>query len=614
MTEVLRDESVLIRGKLNENFNDVGVENEYYEYEIDTPDEVLVFAEVIKSLGGRVLLVGGCVRDAIRAQEENKGKIKPKDIDIEVYGIDPIDLLKVVETCFCLKESGTIGKNFDVLKVFGKDGSFDLDISIPREDSKVGSGSKGFETTSRPDFSITEAGRRRDLTCNSVSYDPLEKIVYDPFGGVDDIKNKIIRVTDKEQFQDDPVRILRMMQFAARFGWEVESESEKLCAEMLERDKAIIRRNKRVIIGGTDEETKTALELMRNSAIELDNEPNERVFGEFKKMLLKSNKPSIGLEFARRIGLLDRYFPWMAQLTITDQDARHHPEGNVWIHTMKVLDAGTEIAIREGLSDEDRLTLQMACLSHDVAKPVKTIRQMVEIDGMEVEVISSGGHDSEGGWMSEEFINAFAPKRNKNFEPVLRSAVKVLVEEHMRPFQYYLEAKDGQDSKRKLGRLAQRLARGGTTIQMLSYLAEADQRGRKQGAGEISSREEVSELVEWQSWLEVECEKHKIYEKLPEPILSGSEVMQVVGIGPGVRLGLIMTWCHQDQIEGLVTDQTSAMNKAREYNQFLNEKLDLIIQSDIKGPEINGKMSAEAQWMIWMKQREAREMVCEYLE
>jgi tRNA nucleotidyltransferase (CCA-adding enzyme) len=402
-----------IESSLSPDFDRLPPENIYKEYEMEVPEELVKFCRLIESHGGRVLLVGGCVRDAIMSAEAGKGKITPKDIDVEVYGIQPKDLLSLADQQFGLEKNPTVGNKFEIIRINSRDGSFSFDLSLPRDDNKTGSGNKGFETTSHPEFSILEGARRRDLSCNSMAYDPLTKITYDPYNGKKDVLDGVLRATDPEKFVEDPVRILRIMKFAARYGWKIEKETEELCKEMLVRgsDHELIKRlrnekNKKVIVGGTDEETKESLELMNKSAVELDDEVKERIYKEFSKLLLESEKPSVGLEFAARVGVIDRYFPWLAEMQITEQEASWHPEGDAWKHTLQVLDAAALIMHREKMNEEDGLVFMLAALSHDLGKPTKTEKKIKN----GVEVITSDGHDMEGGWMSEEFINAFAPK------------------------------------------------------------------------------------------------------------------------------------------------------------------------------------------------------------
>lgn len=183
---------------LSRDFDRLPPKQIYKEYEMEMPEEVMEFCRVIKGLGGRVLLVGGCVRDMIISKQRGEEKIVPKDIDMEVYGIYPKDLMAQVKKSFDFKEEKTVGNKFELITVNSRNGSFKFDISIAREDNKTGMGNKGFETHSHPEFSIKDGARRRDLTCNSMAYDPLIQTTYDPFVGRQDILEGVLRATDEK--------------------------------------------------------------------------------------------------------------------------------------------------------------------------------------------------------------------------------------------------------------------------------------------------------------------------------------------------------------------------------------------------------------------------------
>jgi hypothetical protein len=182
-----------------------------------TPDAERAVA-VITALGGRPLLVGGSVRDRLLG-------IESKDIDIEVHG--PVSWLQLTEA---LAEHGrvdTVGAAFGVIK-FGRD----VDISFPRRDSKTGSGHTGFMIDVDPTMTVEEALSRRDFTMNSMAMDLNTNKLIDPFGGVSDLMQGIIRHTS-DAFVEDPLRILRAVQFAARFSMTIAPETAKLCRSIV---------------------------------------------------------------------------------------------------------------------------------------------------------------------------------------------------------------------------------------------------------------------------------------------------------------------------------------------------------------------------------------------
>ncbi len=172
-----------------------------------TYEKVILIAEKIKAAGGQALLVGGCVRDIFF------NKIS-KDFDIEIYGLTPKQIEDQVSD---LGKVSDVGKAFGILKIsFGQ--GIDIDVSLPRKDSKVSSGHKGFEVKADPTMSVAEAAKRRDFTINSMAADPLTGQLHDPYNGLEDIENRVLRITDAERFRDDPLRMMRALQFIGRFG------------------------------------------------------------------------------------------------------------------------------------------------------------------------------------------------------------------------------------------------------------------------------------------------------------------------------------------------------------------------------------------------------------
>lgn len=681
LTELNRFEACL-----SPDFDRLPPEQIYKEYEMEVPEEVMDFCRIIESEGGRALLVGGCARDMIISKENGEEKLIPKDIDIEVYGITPKHLSALIVMKFGEKTDKTHGNKFELISVNSRDKKMKFDISIAREDNKTGTGSKGFETHSHPEYTIKEGAQRRDITCNSMAYDPLIKITYDPYGGKKDILDGVIRATDPEKFVEDPVRILRIMRFAARYDWKIDGETEELCREMLVSgsDHELIKRlrndkNKKVVVGGNEKKTEAALKIMNKSAIELDDEVKERLYAEFAKMFVEGGKPSVGLEFIRRVGVIDRYFPWLAELVVTEQEYKWHPEGNAWKHTLQVADVAAEIAKREKLNEEETLELVVSTLSHDLGKPTKTKREWRDVEAsisasdMEpnwlpdnviekfsyiddlkidwgvdrdvvdsetkerVQVITSNGHDMEGGWLSEEFINAFAPmakvkvERDKNgdykgleetdFQKEMRKKVRLLTEKHMQLKAWYLEYKKykaknpekaEKQARRWLGGLARELAENGTSIHMLSFLTEADQRGRNGESDTPLERSEVEDLENWQSWLNEMMKEVKIEKKLPDKIVKGEEMKEVTGLKEGVELGVVSSWVFDDQLAGEFVTVEEGLERAKVYAETVKQCLTYAKEENWKTVSKYGKKKpprVEDEVCSWLKEDGVRERV-----
>lgn len=291
---------------------------EKYEnvYEVEIPLEVSKICEEIYNLGGRALLVGGCVRDSVITKEFPDTHLKPKDFDLEIYGMSAEQLQLVLENTFGSKNIDIVGKAFGILKVKIDGWDEPLDFSIPRRESKTGNEHNEFAIQGDPTMRIDEASLRRDLTVNSLAYDPLSHTLYDAFNGVNDIKNKVIEVTNIEAFQEDSLRVMRIMQFASRFGFAISDRTKELCTQMVERG-------------------------------DLDYLPRKRIADEVTKLFTKGVMPSIGLEFAREIGFVDKYWPELGALVGVKQEKEWHPEEDAWKHTMQCVDAAADISRRE---------------------------------------------------------------------------------------------------------------------------------------------------------------------------------------------------------------------------------------------------------------------------
>lgn len=286
--------------------------------------EAFKVCEAVREAGGRAMLVGGWVRDYLLGRES-------KDCDIEVYGLEPERLREVLKS---LARVNTVGEQFAVYKLAFKSETgapFEIDVSIPRRESKSGRGHRGFTIEGDPQMSFAEAARRRDFTINAILYDPLTQKIVDPFGGVADLQKKILRVVAADTFIEDSLRVLRAVQFAARFEMTIEPETVALCR-----------------------------------AIDLSDLPHERVWGEVEKLLLRSAQPAIGLDAALAVGALDQLFPELhalvgCRLNESAEDA--------FTHTKRALDEAVQLT--RDLAKEKRLTVMLATLCHDLGRAVE---------------------------------------------------------------------------------------------------------------------------------------------------------------------------------------------------------------------------------------------------
>ncbi|BCS35314.1 multifunctional CCA protein [Luteitalea sp. TBR-22] len=365
-------------------------------------------AEDVHARGGRALVVGGYVRDQLLGHPS-------KDIDLEVFGV-PADDLKALLARF--GAVNTVGESFTVFKVQG------LDVSLPRRESKVGRGHKGFVVHGDPFLPFDEAARRRDFTINAIGWDPRTGEYLDPHGGRADLEARVLRMVDARTFGEDSLRVLRALQFAARFGCRVDEATAGVCR-----------------------------------ATPLDDLPAERVWGELEKLLLRSPRPSVGLHLARDLDVVGRLWPTLEALARCPQDPEWHPEGDVWTHTCMVVD---EAATRKAaFTHPEQVALMLGALLHDIGKPLVT----AEIDGR----IKSPGHEGEGVPLATALLDAWQVHTLEGY-PV-RAQVLALVAWHMLPGAWWKAPEPVSDGAFR------RLARKVDMV-LLARLSEADCNGR----------------------------------------------------------------------------------------------------------------------------------------
>ena len=391
---------------------------------IMTPDvehAVIDIAETVKRAGGRALMVGGAVRDMLM------GAKSVKDVDVEVFGVEPERLEKLIGERHPFDPCGVV---FGVLKLH----HLDIDVSLPRRETKRGIGHKGFLTDSDPHLSVAEAASRRDFTINAIYCDPLTGELEDPYGGTADLKTRTLRHVSPK-FAEDPLRVLRGMQFIARFDLHAAQATIEICRRM-----------------------------------DIEDLPPERLFEEWSKLLVKGHEIGKGLGFLRATGWV-RHFPELNRLIGCRQDPEWHPEGDVWNHTCLCLDAFARRRI--GDADED-LIVGLAVLCHDFGKPATTRRVRGHIRSL--------GHDEAGVAPTLSFL-----RRLTNEERILRE-VPPLVKCHMQPFALW-RAKAGDSAVR---RLAAKVVR----IDRLLRVARADDEGRPpEKAGGTSAGDDLAWLA-----------------------------------------------------------------------------------------------------------------------
>lgn len=329
--------------------------------------------EEVQRHNGHVYLVGGAVRDILLERE-----VSFKDMDYMITGI-PIENL-----CNILREFGKVdlvGKSFGVIKfTFSNDvENKTVDISLPRKEISTGEGHKDFSVRFDTDIPVEEDLRRRDFTINAMAIEVeseklkvTSKKIIDPFSGKDDINDRLIRLMNPSAFEEDPLRMLRAVQFAGRFEFAIEEETFK--------------------------------EMKRN-AHRIQSVSPERIQEEINKLLLKAEKPSIGFFLMQRSGLLKEILPELEEGVGIDQPGGYH-RYDVFKHSILTVD--------EAPKD---LVLRLSALFHDVAKP--RTREIYEGG------VTFYGHDKLGADMTK---NALIRLRYPN-ETINR--VVLLVDKHM---------------------------------------------------------------------------------------------------------------------------------------------------------------------------------------
>ena len=323
-------------------------------------------AQEVRAHGGTAYYVGGYVRDKLL-------HIENKDIDIEVHGLAADELASILDT---LGERLSFGESFGIFSLKG----YGIDIAMPRKERAIGTGHRDFETFTDPFIGTYEAAKRRDFTIGALMMDVLTEEVTDHFDGVEDLKHGILRHVCSETFTEDPLRVLRLAQFAARFEFTPAEETVALCR------------------------------TMNLSALS-----RERVWEELRKAMLKAKKPSVFFKVLRRTNQLGFWFPEVEALIGIEQNSVHHAEGDVFNHTMMVLDEAAKY--RDDTSDPFGFMLTALC--HDFGKAIctKTIKGK----------LCSHGHETFGLPLVEKFLRRITSE-TKTIAYVLN-----LTEHHMRP-------------------------------------------------------------------------------------------------------------------------------------------------------------------------------------
>ena len=427
-------------------------------------------AEAVADEGGRTYYVGGFVRDWLLGREN-------KDIDIEVHGISVQTLESILDS---LGERLTMGASFGIMGLR----HYELDIAMPRSEAATGRGHKDFAVFVDPFLGEEKAARRRDFTMNALMQDVLSGEILDFFGGREDMARGLIRHVDDRSFVEDPLRALRAAQFAARFGFAVAGETISL-----------------------------------SSTMDLSALPGERIMGELEKALLKAERPSIFFEELRKMRQLGIWFPEAEALIGLKQNPAFHPEGDVWTHTMQVLDEAAKLRA----AATKPLWFMLSALCHDLGKAVTT----EEADG----VIHAYAHEKMGLPVVREFLGRLTR------EAKLTQYVLNMTELHMKP---NMLAGSGAQVKSYM-----KLYDRSVCPEDLLLLAKADDLGR---VGPGNDRDALlAAYKETESRLR---EMLALYdERMSRPYLMGRDLV-AAGLEPGPLFTEALAYAHKLRLAG----------------------------------------------------------------
>ena len=454
---------------------------------MEAPPVVRDIALAARTAGGRALVVGGWVRDTLRGRPT-------KDVDVEVFGIAE-EQLPTLLARFGRVEA--VGQSFPVYKVIAPGAAGDIDVALPRRESKRGRGHKAFDVEGDPFMSTAEAARRRDFRVNAIAWDPLSGAFEDPFDGRADLERRVLRVVDPATFGDDSLRVLRAIQFAARFEFSLDDETASLCRR-----------------------------------IPLDDLPAERIWGEVEKLLLQAERPSIGFALALDLGVIDALFPELKALVGCEQEPEWHPEGDVWTHTLMVIDQARAI---NGDLDRPRLiTVMLGAVCHDLGKPATT----AFIDGR----IRSMEHEQAGVEPTLRLLDRLNVHTIDGFD--VRREVAAIVAQHLKPGAFH-KADNVTDGAFR--RLAQKV-----DMELLARVARADCLGRA-GAFDCSAMD----------WFIERARALGVEHQPPAPLLLGRHVL-ALGLQPGPRVGEILKQVYERQLDGEVRTVEEGVALARQ--------------------------------------------------
>lgn len=455
----------------------------------------------------RAFLVGGSVRDLLL-------QLSPKDLDIEIFGIPAERLQAILEKLFP-GQVHDVGRAFGILKIHLSHG-LEFDVAIPRTESKTAPGHKGFAVQTDPYLSYEEAARRRDFTINAISLDPLNDEIIDPWNGSADVEARVLRVVDPATFVEDPLRVYRAVQLLARFDLTLEPQSLALMQQM----------------------------VIEGQLAELSP---ERITDEISKLLLLAERPSVGFELMRTLGIVERDYPELQALIGTQQEPEWHPEGDVWIHSMMVIDQAAKIIRRpehvERTKDQ-KLQITLGALCHDFGKPSTT--RLMKKNG--VTRYRSLGHQEAGEAPTISFCERLRFSQDVVF------AARLIALNHLRPGELYIKKEKKELTDVSYANAIRTLLKRVHPMpwQILLASAEADFRGR----GFVDN--ETRDYPHGNLFKET-IEREKLDEEAQHPLVMGHELIEAFNLEPGPYIGDLMRTVERARDEGTIRTKEEAL-------------------------------------------------------
>lgn len=350
-------------------------------------DLVGQIAQAVAESGGKTYFVGGLVRDILLARIQSTPaaadllisltrSAQHSDVDLEIHGLTAGQVETVLGRLgsFLVK-----GKSFPV---YGFVGYPNLDIALARREKTTGPGHRDFYVEVAPFIGEEEASRRRDFTINAMMVNALTGELLDCYGGLDDLRQGCLRYVDRNSFSEDPLRVLRAAQLAARLQFKISEDTLDLCR-----------------------------------GIDISHLAAERVMGELEKALLLADHPSLFWLVLAEMDHLTYWFKELEALQDIPQNPIYHAEGDAWRHSMMVLD---QAGCRRSRV-KNPLGFMLSALCHDFGKALTT----EVVDGK----IRSLRHEKEGLLPVRSFL-----RRLTGNKQLIRYVLN-MVELHMRPNQ-----------------------------------------------------------------------------------------------------------------------------------------------------------------------------------